>query len=55
MFIDDSDVFYAEKSIPWVLVTLTCICYDIGPRSYATVGKFKNPLLVMIIVVSDNV
>ena len=43
-----SDVFLAEKSIPWVLVTLICIYNDIGlnlrPHPYTTTGKFMKIL-----------
>ena len=41
-----SDVFLAEKSIPWVLVTLICIYNDLGPKlwphPYTIMGKFMK-------------
>ena len=38
-----SDVFKAKKSIPWAIVTLTCISYDdFGLHQCTTVGKFMK-------------
>ena len=56
-------VFKDGKSIPRVIVTLKCICDDLGshlgPHPYATAEKSRKLKIyyiwVMISVVSDNI
>ena len=55
---DATDLQFTDKRATEIKRILIMYCYqmicdDTGPRPYTTVGKFKNPLLVMITDVAD--